>query len=381
MICLAAAASCTPPTPDARRLDRAYGFASFVLGDSLYSSVIGEAERTARVYDVIEFETFGRRFADQMPYPTPGAQTVYGVPVAGVFAGVIDGNVYAFLIQLEGSAEAQAAVRDSIVAAYGPPRSSTDTTLANADFRIELRQDLWEGDRVGMAYGRGEGYGELLVYDREDRRRRLDVQRAIAHARDVRADAVTTLAEVGTVRLDLTEPVAQWRYRFRRDDAGELQGASGTIDYSYVQPFFGIRGRSLYGLDMAAARLRFQPYTDSLETVEVRFDNTEGRAVGFMEMLRILEERFGPHAYSDTLHTRKGPFKRAIWYGEGRTVTLEEDRLRPEPAPLADVVVRFDAARAPAEPRPGWRRSTAPGASSVRDTLLPPQGPNTPVDP
>ena len=36
-----------------------------------------------------------------------------------------------------------------------------------------------------------------------------------------------------------------------------------------------------------------------------------------MDMLRIMERKLGPHAYSDTLHTTKGPFRRASWFGDG----------------------------------------------------------------
>ena len=47
------------------------------------------------------------------------------------------------------------------------------------------------------------------------------------------------------------------------------------------------------------------------------------------------------HAYSDTLHTNKGPFTRASWYGEALTITLEENRFRPENPDHADVLVNF----------------------------------------
>jgi hypothetical protein len=64
-----------------------------------------------------------------------------------------------------------------------------------------------------------------------------------------------------------------------------------------------------------------------------------------MDMLRILERKLGRHAYSDTLHTKKGPYRRASWYGRGLSITLEENRFRPEHPDRADVLVNFEMDR------------------------------------
>ena len=58
-------------------------------------------------------------------------------------------------------------------------------------------------------------------------------------------------------------------------------------------------------------------------------------------MLRVMERKLGRHAYSDTLHTTKGPFRRASWFGDELTITLEENRFRPENPDRADVLVNF----------------------------------------
>ena len=96
---------------------------------------------------------------------------------------------------------------------------------------------------------------------------------------------------------------------------------------------------------MAFVDLSFTGGSDSLRSIEVRFDNTQGQTVGFMDMLRVLERKIGRHAYSDTLHTQKGNYRRAMWYGEGLSITLEENRLRPERPERADVLVQFEMDR------------------------------------
>jgi hypothetical protein len=359
-------------------LDRGYGFGTFILGDSLYSSVIDEARRVSRPHDVLEFETFGSRFADQLPFPVREDGRFFGVPIARATAGVFDGQLYAILLQLDADAPRQRVVLDSLIARLGPPPSASDTAFAEGGLFVQVDTRRWEGKRVGLAYGMGEGYAEVLLFERVLRRRRVEIQNRIAEARSRQAAALAGLPEVGTVQLQITEPFATWRYRYEREGALSQDGAVGRIDYALVQPFFEVRGRSLYGLDMASVTLHFLPLVDSLRSLEVRFDNSQAQAVGFVEMLGILERKLGPHAYADTLHTAKGPYRRAEWYGGLFTATLEEHRLRPVPPARADLVVRFDVARQPVDLPPDWR---PPGTSLAADTTGPEGGTVEPAYP
>jgi hypothetical protein len=196
-----------------------------------------------------------------------------------------------------------------------------------------------------MEFGRGEGYAELLIYDRAMRKKRLDLQRKIVSAQERFSESVDALNTVGEVRLDVTAPGARWRYRYRGELSRVQNGSFGSIEYAYVKPFFDLQGESLFGVQMAFVNMHFVGGTDSLRALDVRFDNTREQTVGFMDMLRILERKLGRHAYSDTLHTKKGPYRRASWYGRGLSITLEENRFRPEHPDRADVLVNFEMDR------------------------------------
>lgn len=361
----AGVSACQPLPAGVGRLDAAYGFEDFVLGDSLYSSVFGEAERTSLDYDVLEFETAGSRFADQLPLPVSSNRRVLGVPVSRSTAGVIDGQVYALMLQLDAGTVQQRAILDSLIARYGIPSAVQSSDAAGEGMLVQIDQRIWEGERVGLAYGMGEGYAELLVYDRLLRDRRLGIQRAITAGRDNSTAALNTLQEIGSVQLQITEPFATWRYQYRRTAEPDRRGAVGKIDYSLVQPFFEVRGRSLYGLDMARVSLYFLPKVDSLVSMEVRFDNSQGQTIGFFDMLRTLERKLGRAPYSDTLHTKKGPFRRAIWYGRAVRVVLEEYRLQPGQASVSDIVVRFEVRREAVELDPDWQPRVDPDAAPV----------------
>ncbi|MDZ4698423.1 MAG: hypothetical protein SH809_01850 [Rhodothermales bacterium] len=361
----ASVSACQPMPAGVGRLDADYGFEGYVLGDSLYSSVIGEAERTRLDYDVLEFETAGSRFADQLPLPVSNDRRMMGVSLTRSTAGVIDGQVYALLFQLESGTVQQRAMLDSLIARYGIPTAVYSNDVAGAGMLVQIDQRHWEGERVVLAYGMGEGYAELLVYDRQLRGRRLSIQRAIAAGRDAPSPALDALQEVGSVQLQITEPFATWRYQYRRTANPDRRGAVGMIDYSLVQSFFGVQGRSLYGLDMARVALYFLPKVDSLVSMEVRFDNSQGQTIGFFDMLRTLERKMGRAPYSDTLHTKKGPFCRAIWYGREVQVVLEEYRLQPGQASVADVVVRFEVRREAVELDPDWQPPVDPDAAPV----------------
>ncbi|MFK7843954.1 MAG: hypothetical protein AB8G77_01540, partial [Rhodothermales bacterium] len=146
---------------------------------------------------------------------------------------------------------------------------------------------------------------------------------------------------IGSVSLDEIAQRARWKYRYRGEETHVRGGSFGDIDYAYVKPFFEVEGESFFGVKMAFVNLNFMGGSDSLKSLEVRFDNTQGQTLGFMDMLRVMERKLGQHGYSDTLHTTKGPFRRASWYGEDLTITLEENRFRPETPELADVIVNF----------------------------------------
>lgn len=332
---------CAEPDPKVWKLDQDYGFRGYSLGPALYTRVLQQAEGRAKAFDVVEFEAFGSRFADQQLFEQQGPSTVFGAPVANVYAGVIDRSVYAFLLQVEASSNEQEALEDSLVFHYGAPQSRVDTTYASGQTLVHVNTLHWEADSVGLELGMGDGFAELLVYDKALRVRRQQVQYLTTRAQRGSSPGVADLKTVGQVSLDEIAPRARWKYRYRGEETHVRGGSFGEIDYTYVKPFFEVEGESFFGVKMAFVNLNFVGGSDSLRTLEVRFDNTQGQTVGFMDMLRVMERKLGRHAYSDTLHTTKGPFRRATWYGHDLTVTLEENRFRPEQPDRADVLVSF----------------------------------------
>ncbi len=358
--------ACLEPDPKVWKLDKDYGFRGYSLGPALYSRVLEQAEDRATAFDVVEFEAFGSRFADQQLFEPQGRSTVFGAPVANVYAGVIDRSIYAFLLQVEADTDDQASLVDSLVYHYGTPQSSVDTTYISGQTLVHVNTQHWEADSVGLELGMGEGFAELLVYDKDLRLRRQQIQYLTTRAqRGVNSD-VNALNAVGEVSLEEIAPRARWKYRYRGEETHVRGGSFGEIDYQYVQPFFEVEGESFFGVKMAYVNLNFVGGSDSLRTLEVRFDNTQGQTVGFMDMLRVMERKLGRHAYSDTLHTTKGPFRRASWYGDNLTITLEENRFRPEQPDRADVLVSFtkDRVEVPWQ-APGLARA----AANARDSL------------
>ncbi len=334
-------AGCIEPDPKVWKLDRDYGFRGYNLGPELYHKVLEQAEERSMDYEIVEFETFGSRFADQQLFEQHGKTTVFGAPVAKVYAGVLDKTIYAFLLQIEVEEEKQSALQDSLVSHYGAALSIIDTTYVSGGTLVHVNTQKWEAEQVGMELGLGEGFAEILIYDIALRNKRQRIQHLMTTSRGKTTEELNGLSNIGTVSLNEVAPRARWKYRYRGEETHVRGGSFGEIDYSYVQPFFEVEGESLFGVRMAFVNLNFIGGSDSLRSVEVRFDNTQGQTVGFMDMLRVLERKIGRHAYSDTLHTTKGPFRRASWYGEDLTITLEENRFRPENPDRADVIVNF----------------------------------------
>ena len=339
--------SCIQPDPKVLNLDKEYGFRGFSLGPAMYREVQEQAEDRAKAFDVVEFETFGSRFADNQTFDPPGEVTVFGLPATNIFAGVMDQSVYALLFQIETDGVTQEALNDSLIAHYGRPQSIVDTTYLSGALSVREHTLTWKANRVALEFGRGDGFAEVLIYDREMHKKRVAIQEKIELAQSKLNPEVNELSAVGSVRLNTTVSTARWRYRFRGEKSPSPYAQYGAIDYSYVEPFFDIRGKSLYGAKIAFANMRFQTPGDSLKTLDVEFDNTQGQVVGFMDMFRVLERRLGQHAYSDTLYTIKGPYRRAFWYGEDMSVNLEEYRFRPERPDQSDVRVRFVMDRVP----------------------------------
>ena len=337
--------ACTRPEPRVLKLDADYGFRGYSLGPALYNRVLHQTEERSAAYDVVEFESFGSRFADQQRFEQKGKTTVFGYPVTNAFAGVLDKNIYAFLLQIKLEEAEQSALLDSLVAHYGQPRSSEDTTYTSGETVVRVNTHQWRAKTVGLELGQGEGFAEVMVYDIGLREKRERIQQLMTRSLYSTNAAVDALDRVGEVLLDEVASRARWKYRYRGEETHMRGGSFGEIDYSYVQPFFEVEGKSFFGVKMAYVNLNFLGGSDSLKSIEVRFDNTQGQTVGFMDMLRVMERRLGRHAYSDTLHTPKGPFRRALWYGAGLTVTLEENRYRPENPDRSDVVVSFDKDR------------------------------------
>lgn len=363
-----ALAGCAEPDPLVWKLDQEYGMRGFTLGPALYLDVLEQAEQRARDHDVVEFETFGSRFADQQLFKQNGLATIFGAPVANAYAGVMDQSVYAFLLQIEAEEAEQDALQDSLYLYYGPPQEVTDTTYFSGSSKVRVDTREWIAENVGMQLGRGEGFAEILIYDRALRQKRLEIQQAVARAQRRQSPAVNNMATVGDVRLNVTAPGARWRYRYRGELSRVQKGSFGSISYDYVEPFFDLKGESLFGVQMAFVNLHFVGGTDSLRALEVRFDNTQEQTVGFMDMLRIMERKLGRYVYADTLHTKKGPYRRAYWYGDGLTVNLEENRFRPEHPDRADVIVNFELDRieVPWSP-PVIRVEEAPADSVSKD--------------
>ena len=351
LVILLGTASCIQPDPKVLRLDKEYGFQAYLLGPRFYSEIRNQVESRVTEYDVVEFEAFGSRFADQQRFDQVGEVEIFSTPVTNVFAGVLDQTVYAFLIQVETDDDTRVAFQDSIIAYYGEPQSTTDTTYYMGPTVVRNHTLSWEANRVAMELGLGEGYAEVLVYDKELREKRVWIQQQITASQSSINPLVSELSGVGSVRLNTTASTARWRYRFRGERSPTPTTMYGTIDYSYVEPFFNVRGESLFGVKMAFVNMRFEG--DSLQVLDVEFDNTQGQVVGFMDMFRVLERKLGRHTYSDTLYTIKGPYRRAYWYGDGVEVNLEEDRFRPEDPDRSDVHIRFIMDRvAVPEPRP-----------------------------
>ena len=339
--------SCIQPDPKVLNLDKEYGFRGYSLGATLYRDIREQVEERSNEFDVIEYEAFGSRFADQQRFRPREDVTVFGSPVTNIFAGVLDRTVYALLFQIETDDQTQSALADSLMAHYGRPQSITDTTYFSGSTAIEVHTLEWSANRVGLDFGLGEGFAEVLIYDKSLREKRLAIQEKVDVARSQINPNVTDLTRVGNVRLSTTASTARWRYRFRGEKSPNPYDLYGAIDYSHVEPFFDVRGQSLYGVKMAFANMRFSGISDSLHTLDVEFDNTSGQVVGFMDMFRVMERKLGRHAYSDTLYTVKGPYRRAFWYGDGLSVNLEEYRFRPESPDRSDVRVRFQLDRPP----------------------------------
>lgn len=344
--------SCIQPDPQVLNLDKEYGFRGYSLGTVLYRDIREQVEERSTDYDIIEYETFGSRFADQQLFKPREDVTVFGSPVTNIFAGVLDRTVYALLFQIKTDETTQAALADSLVTYYGRPQSITDTTYYSGSTAIEVHTLEWSANRVGLDFGLGDGYAEVLVYDKALREKRLAIQDKMDAAHAQVNPAVSELSRVGNVRLNATASSSRWRYRFRGEKSPSPYDLYGAIDYSLVEPFFDIRGKSLYGVKMAFANMRFSGVSDSLHALDVEFDNTSGQVVGFMDMFRVMERKLGRHAYSDTLYTVKGPYRRAFWYGDGLSVNLEEYRFRPESPSRSDVRVRFQLDRPPIQNYP-----------------------------
>ena len=340
-----ALAGCAEPDPLVWKLDQEYGMRGFTLGPELYLDVLEQAENRSQDHDVVEFETFGSRFADQQLFEQHGPATIFGAPVANAYAGVIDRSVYAFLLQIEAEEAEQDALQDSMYLYYGVPQEITDTTYFSGSSKVRVDTRKWVAEKVEMELGRGEGFAEILIYDKNLRQKRLEIQQAVTKAQRRQSPAVNNMSTVGDVRLNVTAPSARWRYRYRGELSRVQKGSFGSISYDYVEPFFDMKGESLFGVQMAFVNLHFVGGTDSLRALEVRFDNTQEQTVGFMDMLRIMERKLGRYAYADTLHTKKGPYRRAYWYGDGLTINLEENRFRPEHPDRADVIVNFELDR------------------------------------
>ncbi len=336
---------CAEPDPLVWKLDQEYGMRGFMLGPALYLDVLEQAEKRSRDHDVVEFETFGSRFADQQLFEQNGPVTIFGAPVVNAYAGAIDRSIYAFLLQIEAEEAEQDALQDSLYLYYGAPQEVTDTTYYSGSSKVRVDTREWHAERVAMQLGRGEGFAEILIYDKALRQKRMKVQQAVTRAQRRFSPAVNDMSTVGDVRLNVTAPGARWRYRYRGELSRVQKGSFGSIAYDYVEPFFDIKGESLFGVQMAFVNLHFVGGTDSLRALEVRFDNTQEQTVGFMDMLHIMERKLGRHAYADTLHTKKGPYRRAFWYGDGLTINLEENRFRPESPDRADVIVNFELDR------------------------------------
>ena len=344
--------SCIQPDPLVLNLDKEYGFRGYSLGPALYRDIREQVEERSSEFDIIEYESFGSRFADQQRFVPREDVTVFGAPVTNIFAGVLDRTVYALLFQIETDERSQAALADSLLGYYGRPQAVTDTTYYSGNTAIEVHTLGWRANKVGLDFGLGDGFAEVLVYDRALQEKRLAIQDKMDAARSQINPTVSTLTRVGNVRLNSTASTARWRYRFRGEKSPSPNNLYGAIDYSHVEPFFDVRGKSLYGIKMAFANMRFSGVSDSLHTLDVEFDNTSGQVVGFMDMFRVMERKLGRHAYSDTLYTVKGPYRRAFWYGDGLSVNLEEYRFRPESPARSDVRVRFQLDRPPLQDYP-----------------------------
>jgi len=341
ILVLIGVSSCIQPDPLVLNLDKEYGFRGYTLGSGLYREILEQVEDRSTEFDIIEYETFGSRFADQQLFRPREEVTVFGSPVTNIFAGVLDRTVYALLFQIETDEVTQAALADSLISYYGRPQSITDTTYYSGITSIRVHSLEWSANRVALDFGLGDGFAEVLIYDKALREKRLAIQDQVDAARAEVNPNVSELSSVGNVRLTTTASAARWRYRFRAEKSPDPNNLYGAIDYSHVQPFFDIRGQSLFGVKTAFANMRFSGVSDSLHTLDVEFDNTSGQVVGFMDMFRVMERKLGRHSYSDTLYTIKGPYRRAYWYGEGLSVNLEEYRFRPESPNRSDVRVRF----------------------------------------
>ena len=336
---------CQEPVPMTKKMDLEYGFMGFTLGNMHYAEIRRQIEARNPTYEVIEFESFGRRFFDNQQLDRWDIEYLFGEPLNKMYAGAIDGEIYAYLVQMDAEPATQEAISDTLTWMLGAPDTSKDSVIVLGEEFLIARYEQWEGSRVGLAYGQGEGFAEFLIYDIQLKKERDALQRKLERARNNTAVHLASMKEVGAVRLELEERTARWRYRYRGQPTLLRQGSFGTIDYTFLQPFFNVKGKSHFGLDMVFATLSFSPGTDSLEQLEVRFENSQGQTSGFMDMLNILEGQLGRHTYSDTLHTKAGHFRRAFWQSSRRHVRLEEDRYRPERINDPDLVVTFSLER------------------------------------
>ena len=220
---------CQPPENKVARLDTDQGIGGFVLGDSLYPSVFERSAYAALDHEVLEFEAFGSRFADDRPVRRPATTFLYGVRISQVRAGLIDDQVYAYLLQLDANEAAQMRFQDSLITHYGVPQAEIDTLIAGGASSMAVHRVSWKGERVGLDYGRGDGFAELLVYDQALRDRRVMIQDRIFESHNVRTEPMETMGAVADVQLDITKNYAQWRYRYRGRLTEAREGTFGDV--------------------------------------------------------------------------------------------------------------------------------------------------------
>ena len=167
----------------------------------MYGEVLLQAKERASDYEIVEYEAFGSRFADQQLYESSGRSMIFGAPVARAYAGVIDAQVYAFLLQVEADESKQAELQDSLIAYYDTPQLTTDTTMYAGDMVVRIYTQSWVADSVGLDFGRGEGFAEILIYDKNLRTKRNLIQRFTDRSQNADNMQVNGMDRVGEIRL------------------------------------------------------------------------------------------------------------------------------------------------------------------------------------